>query len=631
VRRLILRFLAGLQTAPMKPSPSSANRDSLDPIREQWQAAWPRALAVWSPFLQLSEPRWCNTAADEQREQLSGSFAMIRLLDHAVVISLRQIHERKLAHFAAEILAHEIGHHVLCPANLNDNARLLARVRAGLPTKEPLAGFIANLYADLLINDRLQRSAQLDIAGVYRALSIQSADRMWWLYLRIYELLWSLPPESLAKRRDERRLEYDAQLGARLIRSYARDWLDGAGRFAALCLPYLLDDDAKEAQRCFSSLHDTRTAGAGGMPDGLAEVDEEEVAGAIHPSEDAALSGLDQPPPVEQDAEEAAAVSGADVNSTGYKSLKRYRQPLEYLEVLRAAGGDGDEAAIVANYYRERALPHLIPFPSKERPPSFDPLPEGLENWEAGEPIEAVDWIATLLNSPVIVPGITTRQRYWGSDSGQDSLRIPLDLYLGVDCSGSMANPAVRLSYPVLAGAVMALSALRAGARVMVALSGEPGRTLTTEGFSRDERLVMRTLTSYLGSGYSFGIHRLDEVFARRGSDARPAHILIVSDTDMFSMLDSESHGRLGWDAAREAVVRAQGGATFVLEIPYYQRDRGENVRIDGPIRTMQGIGWDVAVVSTQEELVAFARRFSNQTYTADQRTKNTANEGHGW
>jgi hypothetical protein len=616
----------------MKPSTSSANRDPLDQIREHWQAAWPRALAVWSPFLQLSEPRWCTSAADEQREQLTGSFAMIRLVDHAVVISLRQVQERKLAQFAAEILAHEIGHHVLCPANLNDNARLLARVRAGLPTKEPLAAFIANLYADLLINDRLQRSAQLDIAGVYRALGIQSSDRLWWLYLRIYELLWSLPPESLAKRHGERRLEYDAQLGARLIRSYARDWLDGAGRFAALCLPYLLDDDAKEAQRCFGSLHDTRTAGAGGMPDGLAEVDEEEVAGAIHPSEDAALSGLDQSP-VEQGKDDGeatvsgAAVSGAAVNSAGYKSLKRYRQPLEYLDVLRAVGGDVDDAAIVANYYRERALPHLIPFPSKEQPPSFDPLPEGLESWEAGEPIEAIDWIGTLLNSPVVVPGITTRQRHWGSDSGQESLRIPLDLYLGVDCSGSMANPAVRLSYPVLAGAVMALSALRAGARVMVALSGEPGRTLTTEGFIRDERLVMRTLTSYLGTGYSFGIHRLDEVFAERGSDARPAHILIVSDSDMFSMLDSESHGRSGWDAARDAVVSARGGATFVLEIPYYQRDRGGAERIDGPLVSMQSIGWDVAVITSQEELVEFARRFAKRTYAADEQARTKWNE----
>ena len=42
----------------------------------------------------------------------------------------------------------------------------------------------------------------------------------------------------------------------------------------------------------------------------------------------------------------------------------------------------------------------------------------------------------------------------------------PLDLDLYVDCSGSMPNPQVNVSYLTLAGAIVALSALRAGARV---------------------------------------------------------------------------------------------------------------------------------------------------------------------
>ena len=79
------------------------------------------------------EPRWCLTAEDERREQLSGSFAMIRLVDHAVVISLRQIQEQGLDEFALEILAHEIGHHVYTPADLTDAGRVFARIRAGLP------------------------------------------------------------------------------------------------------------------------------------------------------------------------------------------------------------------------------------------------------------------------------------------------------------------------------------------------------------------------------------------------------------------------------------------------------------------------------------------------------------------
>src|SRR4051812_21979085 len=118
-----------------------ATPSSLDALEADWRAKWPAALAAWSRFTQLTEPRFCRTAAEEKAQHLTGSFAMIRLIDHTVVISLRQVIEQRLEKFATEILAHEIGHHVYCPADLNDNARMLARIRAGLPTKEHLAPF----------------------------------------------------------------------------------------------------------------------------------------------------------------------------------------------------------------------------------------------------------------------------------------------------------------------------------------------------------------------------------------------------------------------------------------------------------------------------------------------------------
>jgi len=150
----------------------------------RWTAQWPAALEVWSRFVQLHEPIWCLTKAEEKEAELSGSFAMIRLVDHSVVISLRQVAELGLGGFAKEILAHEIGHHVYCPADLTDNARMLARMRVGLPTKEHCAPFISNLYSDLLINDRLQRSAGLDMSGVYVELGSDCRDRLWTLYMR---------------------------------------------------------------------------------------------------------------------------------------------------------------------------------------------------------------------------------------------------------------------------------------------------------------------------------------------------------------------------------------------------------------------------------------------------------------
>src|SRR5207237_7717286 len=86
--------------------------------------------------------------------------------------------------------------------------------------------------------------------------------------------------------------EGDALLGARLVRSYAREWLDGSGRFAALCFPYLVTDDGAEIQKLLKGWRDMDHAGAGGMPAGLTEVEAGEQAGAVHPALDESLSGM---------------------------------------------------------------------------------------------------------------------------------------------------------------------------------------------------------------------------------------------------------------------------------------------------------------------------------------------------
>lgn len=578
-------------------------------IHPQWRSAWPKALNHWSSYVQLSEPVWCTNADQEKRESLTGSFAMIRLLDHAVVISLRQIIESGLEEFAEEILAHEIGHHVYCPANLNDNARMLSRTRRGLPGCEAYAPMVANLYADLLINDRLQRSCSLRMADVYRSLKNDlNTSKLWWMYLRTYEILWSLPRESLTTGTGNERANQDAMLAARLIRSYSKDWLGGAGRYACLLLPYVTEEQeaAREAAKLWC---DTVCAGAGGNPDGLAELDDEELTGNMHPAEDPRLNGLE---PLEL-GDQANGVGAIDPRQSGRKTIKSFRDPTEYAEILNASGSTLNPREIAKRYYRERALPHLIPFPERILPVATDPLPEGLEDWDPSSEIDRIDWLGTLLTSPQVIPGVTTKERIIGSSPGSDPLREPLDLYLGVDCSGSMRDPALTMSYPILAGAVMTMSALRAGAKVKVVLSGEPGSSISTPGFVRDPSLALQTLVNYLGTGYSFGIHRLAETFSPDHAFPRPVHILILSDYDMFSMLEQRHGQEQGWEVAAMAVKACGGGATYVLQLPGFDGPYGKHY--EPQVNRMKSDGWNVHLVNSEEELIAFARAFSRQKY----------------
>ncbi len=574
----------------------------LEALRARWLAEWPAALACWSRFTKLSEPRWCLSAAEAKQAGLTQSFAMIRLDDHAVVINLAEIQQLKLAGFAREILAHEIGHHVYCPADLTDNARLIARVRWGLPTREHQAGLIANLYADLLLNDRLQRGAGLRLDAVYQALRAPAPDGLWALYMRMYEILWSLPRGTLAGLQPSDQMEGDAQLGARLVRHYAREWLTGAGKFAALCLPYLLEEPSAGA-RWLSALHDLEQAGRDGFPSGLTEMDADERASAIHPALDPALNdGLEAETP----ADLKAAKAGAAASAGG--ALGQCREPFEYGAILKALGLKLDDHELAVRYYRERAVPYLIPFPERRLPQSVDPLPEGLDPWDIGAPLEDVDWLQSVLVSPRIIPGLTTVQRVWGDSPGQEPAKEPLDLDLYVDCSGSMPNPQQATSYLTLAGAIVALSALRTGARVQATLWSGARQFLTTAGFVRDEAAILRILTGYLGGATAFPIHILRDTFSPRRPSDRPAHILILSDDGVTTMFDKDELGQSGWEIAAMALKQARGGGTMVLNLYQSWEKNADLVKAHAQ-------GWQLHVVRSWEDLVTFAREFSRVKY----------------
>jgi hypothetical protein len=77
-------------------------------IRDRWLAAWPASLALWSRFTRLSEPRLCLSLEAAEREGLTGSFAMIRLDDKAVVVNLALGGEYGLDDQPLAILGHEM-------------------------------------------------------------------------------------------------------------------------------------------------------------------------------------------------------------------------------------------------------------------------------------------------------------------------------------------------------------------------------------------------------------------------------------------------------------------------------------------------------------------------------------------
>lgn len=553
---------------------------SLTELRQRWRSAWPQATRLWSPFAQLSEPEWSLDRESDGKMGLTESFAFIRLLDQRICISLVQIQELGLQDYALEILAHEVGHHIFVPGDLLDNGRAVARARFNLPTLEHYAPTVLNIYEDLLINDRLFRFHDLSQVPVFKKLrKTEPSSNLWCLYMRAYEILWSLSRDTLIEP-VSRRVEGDAQLVAKMVRSYASDWLEGVGPFSLTLLEYLREQQATSEVSLFL---DALRAGEGQVvPLGLAQRDgegEEEAQG----------------PPTEDSGQES-------------QGLGQFRQPFEYGELLRSLGINLNDQEIAARYYRERALPHLIPFPTIEQPRSQEPLLEGVEPWEVGHPLEAVDWLETVLRSPRVFPGMTTVQRVIGTMAGQEPQREPVDLDLYVDCSGSIPNPQKHLSFLTLAGTIVSLSALRAGARVQATLWSGKHQFMSTPGFVRDEDSILKILTGYYGGGTAFPLHVLRETYRQPIATRRPVHILILSDDGVDTMGQTDEEGTPGLEVTRSAFEGAGGGGTMALLLGGW--------RPRGFLEQVENMGWDIFPMSSWDELVAFARAFARKTYS---------------
>ena len=584
--------------------------EQVDSLISHWQKSWEESLNLWSRYTKLRSPNLCKSHVEASKEGLRESFAMIRLQDQAVVVDLEAIAKYQLEDYSVEVLAHEIGHHILSPATITDHAKMIARMHVNLPTLENKSGMVANLYSDLLINNHLKRQFSLRIDEVYQKLNTSpSNSRLWKLYMRIYENLWLLKQGSLGGLCDTDAMEGDAWLGARIIKVYTNDWLKGASRFAALLLPYLADE--REVDDRVAKLMDTKHAGDGQFPSGLInkELGEEDK---LHPSNDPNLIGESDENKTNHD---ASTPSKKEDSQNGYG---QYREPFEYGEILRSTGLNLSDHDIAVRYYKERSIPLLVPFPSKRLPSKADLIPEGTVQWEPGEPIENIDWFSSMSMSTVVIPGVTTVQREWGESDGTEPELETCDLDLYVDCSGSMPNPQQHISYTALAGAILCLSALRAGSAVQVTLWSGVQQFKTTKGFIRNENQVLQVLTDYFGGGTAFPIHMLRKTHIEKHRE-RPSHVVILSDDGVTTLFDQDEKGNSGWDIASQALENSKGGGTMVLNLNWdYPNESPGNwyAQHDTLLkRAEKEQGWSIFPVSSWDEMIGFAQAFSRKHY----------------
>lgn len=549
---------------------------------EEWKLLWNDALSLWSDFVKLSPPKFVS-------DKGSGSFASIRLTDHQVILSIPEIQKYKLEDYGLEIMGHEIGHHVYCPGDLTDQGRLIYIIQTAMPRYEHLASMIVNIYEDLFINDKLKRQHNLRMEEVYQKIGSQE-EKFWNFYMRTYEILWALPSGTLTLGNIENSIHSDAMLVNRIVRNFSNDWLRGAFDFGTICYPYFIDNSNKSYLNHLTIFHDTKDIGEGAeVPSGITDIEIESELG---------------------DLSAPSLGKKSEIKPTEDIKPKPSLSPSQYSAICEAMGIKASLSELAYKYYKEKALPFLVSFPSLITPGAPEPLLEGTDLWDIGSPIENINWIESLMKSPVVIPGYTTLESVYGEMPSYEVESNPIDLDLFVDCSGSMPNPQSEISYLTLAGAIIALSALRVGSKVRATLWSGENEYYTTDSFTKNEKSIMEILTGFIGGGTCFPLGLLKSEYENRQPSKRKTHILIISDEGIDTMY-TQSFEKDTREFVKAMLNQAGGGGSMVLNL--------YSEKLNPEIQHMKDSGWAIYRISNWEELIEFSRNFVKRTYERNQ------------
>lgn len=509
-------------TAHREPVP-----EVLEPaLQAQVDACWPRAQGHWSHFLLLGEPRAAKQGCE---------LAHISFLTRQVWFNARVLREKQLLGSLEAVLAHEVGHHVRYPGSLSVSARLRMLEKTLLPLEDYS---LINVFCDLLINEQLGADEPLraQIIDIYRAFQKDyrwKQDPAFFFYLAVYEERWQLEPGHLmgpeaaafAKQFPDARA--DARLMAQNLFHLGPNLYTQFLYFLSVCLRYVQPvrgdvPRSTDPQDCCKD-----------------EPRPEDWAEALTPGareKEAVRRALAEGWLEKEDAERLV----------GEKCRERR------IASLPGQGTANAEAVpeVMAAYYRQEAERHLL------RPPDRLHLgeavvPTTLEEWELGDALPAVDWLATLALRGDRLGAVMPLKRERIAD--YEGLDVPLwqprvEIYL--DVSGSMPDPRATLNAMTLAAQILCVGAVRAGGWVRALLYSTD--FVAYWNWCRSELEMSRFLMHYIGGGTNFPFTRLAE--SLREQRGRQPTRVIITDRDFDANHDANpAHARIFAEAAESS------------------------------------------------------------------------------
>lgn len=467
------------------------------------QAAWPEAQSLWAGYLRLTPP---------VIEDLQGAVALIDLATRQIKVSGGRVVNHDLFASIPALLAHEVGHHVRYPATLAVSARLELLCHGLIPVPPRP---IVNLFTDLMVNEVVGRTHADQLCRIYRAFE-DCGDAAFRFYLAVYEELWHLPEGQLmgagAKALEKSHPGYraDAQILAQDLFRMGPNVYTQLTYFVSVLSRYVNPDDGDADQ--------------GEDPTGCStgEPSPEDYAGALKPTQqerEAIRRALKEGWITQQDADRLDK-SELERRIAGLPGV-RTGEPVALTETMAA-------------YYRREAAKYLVA-PPPSRTLGQDIVPVTHRDWEPGDPVGGIDWIATLAQrgDRLGVSAPLARERL-PDEEGLDAARwVPrVEIYL--DVSGSMPDPRYTENAMTMAAQILSLATARAGGLVRALLYSVD--CVQSWTWKRSEVEMSGFLLHYIGAGTLFPFEILEQSVAECGND-QPTRV-VISDFDFLSNLD---------------------------------------------------------------------------------------------
>lgn len=530
------------------------SRETPSLARDALNHHWRQALQIWSfnPRL-LPEPILCHSPEMLHSYALNNTLALVQLRSGQVLLNLSRLETLHLSAYLPEILAHEAGHLLFSPGSPLLHGQMLKILSEILPEHQQHWHSLANLWQDLLINYHLHQHTPLKISELLRLLSPSEPSLLWQIVLRTYELLWHLPAGNLLQTPLSLCAEADARECAWQIQASPRADLSGLKVFARICRNAL---PVKAPGLNLSEMTDLG-AGLSSSPENR-DVHQELTTQSHYIPQSSASLLLD----------------------SAEKQQQWLHQNGTHLSIQQS----------LCDYYLRKARPYLFPWKIPMMSAVVPNYPEGLSPWLTGSPIQEMAWTETLLNSPRIVPGLTTVRQHWEREreATQSPESQSLDLYL--DASASLPNPYQTCSLPVLCAVIMAISALHQGWTVRVTLWSGPEGPLAITDWLRNQQQILQVLTHYLGGSTSFPWHLLSTRY--RSVAAVQTHLLLISDAGFLNSLQHEN----AYSLLQHSFTQAKGGGSLILQMP------AAMCMID-PLPELRQSGWYISLLNEEQDL----------------------------